>query len=1105
MWGWQSIAALRWKISAVVLLACFWTNPARPTSGLTTERPASLEVEARAGDVRSILASKIGGEYRLQLQPPSGLEEKSIYWRQPSVVAMSWIAPEDGAYTIRCAPLEPSPSPPCELTVTQASGPASIEVETELRRGYDVLETWSAQAREKAEQIFRTALERTSHLPGTGTAVDSRLGLARTLSLSGKPEEAVPLLDEAVAMSTSSGDARRRTLALMQLLQCLDTMGDADRMEEISKEILAETDDQGLPLGKADATLGLGNVNYLRSEFRDAEALYADARERYHSVGDLEGVIEARLGLAYALMDQGRDAMAKPQLEEALEAARAIGDRRREALALRVLGLAHSKLSESSAAIRYFELAQGLFEDAGDEASLVALYNSLGELHLRTNDLPSSLDYYRKASALAQRTGFALGGVQALLGVGWSLRLLDQDEEAVRAYETARTLAIEMGHQAIEGAALAGLGNVFADRKEFGRAIECLQSAVSMNIEAGNTRKAAEFLNDLADAYFSMGRLDDASKSSQQALTYVREPNEQARALASLANVLRQQGHLDEARRFLELALDIDEAMRLRVPGADLRALAFQGAERRYGSYIALLMQIAKEKEEPNASRLALEAVERSRSRALLDGVRGSFEPATREGNDSITERERELLAEVRKLALQTDLGGGPEQTVSVRLAELRRLRSLLTDNAQPSAGVAPIALPVDEIEGYFSKDDVLLLEYFLGEERSYVWAVGGGRFEVHELSPERVIEERIRRTFELLTVRQVESQESLHEQASRNRESDLEFFRETLSLSRELLGSISDIDRFSRLVIVSNGALNYFPIGVLAHPQRSGDSAENYVPLITTHEVLRAPSVTSMVAMAFRAEGRSPKSLIAILADPVFTADDPRVHSGGRSASRDRQETISTMEANLRGSGRTLASLPRLLASREELSSIANLAPRAATTATDFMADRATAERLLRESYRVVHFATHGVLNDRYPELSGIVMSLVDDQGQPRDGFLRVQDIYGIRIEADLVVLSACESALGHVLKGEGITGLVTAMMHAGAGSVVASKWKVDDLATRQLMEEFYRGLFLTGLDSAAALRAAQVSLWKRKRTHAPFYWGAFELHGTSVRADPW
>ena len=217
-----------------------------------------------------------------------------------------------------------------------------------------------------------------------------------------------------------------------------------------------------------------------------------------------------------------------------------------------------------------------------------------------------------------------------MLGAGRSLRLLEEYDEALRTIEGARALAIQLGDRQFEATALADLANVFADRKDFPKAIEYLQKAVSMKLEAGNIRQAAQFLNDLAEAYLSVGRFDDAAKSSREALAYAKEPAElpqQARALANLGNVHRRQGNLEEARRYLELALVVDEAMRLRVPGANLRALSFQGAEARYGNYISLLMQIAKENNEPNARRLALEAVERSRSRVLLDSVRARSAP----------------------------------------------------------------------------------------------------------------------------------------------------------------------------------------------------------------------------------------------------------------------------------------------------------------------------------------------------------------------------------------------------------------------------------------------------------------------------------------------
>jgi CHAT domain-containing protein len=197
---------------------------------------------------------------------------------------------------------------------------------------------------------------------------------------------------------------------------------------------------------------------------------------------------------------------------------------------------------------------------------------------------------------------------------------------------------------------------------------------------------------------------------------------------------------------------------------------------------------------------------------------------------------------------------------------------------------------------------------------------------------------------------------------------------------------------------------------------------------------------------------------------------------------------------------GQTLATLPRLLASRGEAASIAKAASGAdATITTGFRATRAAAEEALLEPHRVVHFATHGILNDEHPALSGVVLSLVDEEGRPQDGFLRTQDIYGLRVSAEIVVLSACETALGKMLRGEGITGLVHAFLHAGAHTVVASKWRVEDVATQELMAGFYRRMLAEGAPPAAALRAAQIELLRRQRTRAPFFWGAFEVHGLS------
>jgi CHAT domain-containing protein len=162
-----------------------------------------------------------------------------------------------------------------------------------------------------------------------------------------------------------------------------------------------------------------------------------------------------------------------------------------------------------------------------------------------------------------------------------------------------------------------------------------------------------------------------------------------------------------------------------------------------------------------------------------------------------------------------------------------------------------------------------------------------------------------------------------------------------------------------------------------------------------------------------------------------------------------------------------------------------------------DFSASKTTATSAELGQFRIVHFATHGLINSQHPELSGIVLSLVDERGQPQDGFLRMHEIYNLNLGAELVVLSACQTALGKEVKGEGLMGLTRGFMYAGSPRLVASLWDVRDEATAELMKRFYQGMLKENLRPAAALRAAQVSMWKEKRWEAPYYWAPFVIQG--------
>ena len=249
---------------------------------------------------------------------------------------------------------------------------------------------------------------------------------------------------------------------------------------------------------------------------------------------------------------------------------------------------------------------------------------------------------------------------------------------------------------------------------------------------------------------------------------------------------------------------------------------------------------------------------------------------------------------------------------------------------------------------------------------------------------------------------------------------------------------------------------------------------------------------------------GRRPAlGTVALLADPVFELEDSRVVPAARKADRagtDRRAVPASSSPGVRdqGPGDDGPALPRLLSSRAEAKAIIALAPAGTTMlATGFEATRTKAMSKELGGYRIVHFATHGLLNGEHPELGGIVLSLVDQEGRPQNGFLRLPDIYNLDLPVELVVLSACDTALGRDVRGEGLMGLTRGFMHAGAARVVASLWKVDDEATAELMAQFYRRMLREGQPAAAALREAQIAVWKTRRWAPPYYWAAFVLQG--------
>jgi CHAT domain-containing protein len=289
-------------------------------------------------------------------------------------------------------------------------------------------------------------------------------------------------------------------------------------------------------------------------------------------------------------------------------------------------------------------------------------------------------------------------------------------------------------------------------------------------------------------------------------------------------------------------------------------------------------------------------------------------------------------------------------------------------------------------------------------------------------------------------------------------------------------------------LIVVGDAALQAVPFGALTAP-----GARH--PLVVDHEVVQEPSAASVDALRTALAGRKPKTgAVAVFADPVVGTDDPRL----AHPDHDPPTHDSVAQVVLRGA-EPGSGLQRLPETAEEAAAILALAPASSERARlGFAATKAAVQDPGLGDYRIVHFATHGLLDADHPELSGLVFSLFQPDGTGQDGYLRLTDVFNLSLPVDLAVLSACETGQGDLVGGEGVVGLTRGFFYAGAARLVVSLWKVDDAATKELMTQFYREMLGPAhLRPAAALRKAQLAMLDGRQWNHPFFWAPFIIQG--------
>jgi CHAT domain-containing protein/predicted negative regulator of RcsB-dependent stress response len=832
--------------------------------------------------------------------------------------------------------------------------------------------------------------------------------------------------------------------------------------------------------------------------------------------------------------------LALEHYQRALDLWRENKNRDKVPLGLNNVAKVQDELGEWQEAKNKYEEALALY--SGDKTGEASTLVNLGTLYDTLGDPETALEKFNAALVAVASVKNTRLTANILTRIGQVNVTLGKLDDALKSYGEALNVEGELRPVAPSSRAstLTGIGAVMALRGDPQKALEYYLEALNLRTQVGDRRGRAVTLDRMGGAYALAGEPQKAIDSFEQAVPIWRSIEDRLGLASSLGGIARLElvrGNLLESLKLSGEAVAIVEGLRTKVSSQQLRTSYFAAKQNYYELEIDLNMRLYRENQSSRHLALALQASERSRARSLMDTLGEGRSNITEGSSEDLVRLEGRLRAksEARTTLLSTKHTDSEAAAIAKEVIDLSKeydeTRDGLRAKSKKYADLTQ-AEPLNllDIQKQLLGDD-LLLEYSLGNQHSYAWAVTPDSIKGIELKGRKEIEATAERMNTALRERNHQGVNDSPQQIELHRnKADAEYSKATAELSKMVIQPVAALLGKKRLVIVADGALQLVSFGALSDPNGAIPSAESTAttrtprktgatndpkPLLENHEIVYEASA-SVLALQRKEFGsrQGARHALAVLADPVFDQEGLKLELEKRrtAKARERQSqpgpdsSESSREARARSRSDLtraiddmgIGSISPLPESRNEAAAIMKVVPKGeGMSALGFDASRATVMSPTLSQYRIIHFATHGFADLDHPELSGIVLSLIDAKGQPQDGFLRLHDIYNLNLPADLVVLSACQTGVGKQIKGEGLIALTRGFTYAGAASVVASLWKVDDEATKILMEEFYKQMFVNGLQPAAALQKAQLKLAHQSQWRSPFYWAGFVLQG--------
>lgn len=978
-------------------------------------------------------------------------------------------------------------------------------------------EQWSAVSLARAIRKYREAARCWRSLGNRAEEARALKAIGDVYVIISQARKALAYYHQTLSLSKAAGN---RTLEI-EALNCIGAvyidLSQIQKTAEYSDEALKLSRELAYICGQSRALNNLGLVAYYKSDMEQAVMLLNQSLKLAVQDNDREAQADVLTNLGYCHTDLDEVRTAMTCFSQALDLWRQANNRRGEARVLTAMALPYTWLGEMQKALDGHREAGRIFRAIADRSSETVSLNGTGFVYFVLGQMDKSLDSYGMALKLQKALGRKAGEAVTLGHIGRIHEALGDKRKALGYYNRRLTLSHALGDRRGEALALKDIGAVCYALGQNRRALNCASRALLLSRAAGDTRGQAYALCQIGYMRESEEK-QEALKLYEQALALVRNAEDRpAIALMSynIARVKRDLGDLTGATENIKGALDIIESLRTKVDSPELRTSYFASTHQYYQLYIDVLMYRHRQDPSKGFQITALEASERARARGLLEMlVKAHAE--VREGVDmNLLQRKRELqhlLDAKTERRAQLLAGEQSERQASNLKKEIVSLSSeydeisikLNAESPRYAALTEPQILPASDVQSLLD-DDTVLLEYSLGEERSYLWAVTPSSIETYQLPRRADIEALARGLLDILSAYYVP--QAAGQLRIPSEELNSRYWQHAAKLSSMVLGPVASRLIGKRLLLVTDGALQYVPFAGLPVPEAPGDEhATQPIPMLLNYEIISLPSASVLATLRQQSVPRTATGAsIAVFADPVFDKTDNRVKQMSRplrpaktmQANRHATVNMRTLIRSFRSPDEK-AILPRLPATRIEAEAILASATKGRfLKALDFEASSETVKRPEMGRFEILHFATHALLDSEHPEMSAIVLSLVDREGKSQNGFLRLHDIYNLKLNSQLVVLSACSTALGKDVKGEGLVGMTRGFMCAGAARVIASLWKVDDDATAELMKLFYEKMLRQNQRPATALRAAQIEMWNRKQWRAPYYWAAFVFYG--------